>query len=384
MGTDKKNAIMLDSIEEAIEAIKRGEIIIVVDDEDRENEGDFICAAECITPEIINFMATNGRGLICCSLLEERCAALDLELMVGKNTASLETPFTISVDLLGHGCTTGISASDRAKTIKALVDPDTKPEELGRPGHIFPLMAKSGGVLRRSGHTEAAVDFARLAGLSPAGVLVEIMNEDGTMARLNDLKKVAKKFDLKLVSIRDLIEYRLRNDSLIKREISVQYPTKYGVFDLVAFRQINTNDMHMAFKLGEWEKDEVVTVRVHTADLNDDVFGVSLFDNSISLHDSLEKLKEIGKGVLVYMKQDNISRNFIAQLKGLKLKEQGLLTEEAINEMGISMDDRDYGIGAQILRDMGVSKMRLLTNQKVKRAGLEGYDLEIIETVPVK
>lgn len=375
---------MLDSIEEAIEAIKRGEIIIVVDDEDRENEGDFICAAECITPEIINFMATNGRGLICCSLLEERCAALDLELMVGKNTASLETPFTISVDLLGHGCTTGISASDRAKTIKALVDPDTKPEELGRPGHIFPLMAKSGGVLRRSGHTEAAVDFARLAGLSPAGVLVEIMNEDGTMARLNDLKKVAEKFDLKLVSIRDLIEYRLRNDSLIKREISVQYPTKYGVFDLVAFRQINTNDMHMAFKLGEWEKDEVVTVRVHTADLNDDVFGVSLFDNSISLHDSLEKLKEIGKGVLVYMKQDNISRNFIAQLKGLKLKEQGLLTEEAINEMGISMDDRDYGIGAQILRDMGVSKMRLLTNQKVKRAGLEGYDLEIIETVPVK
>ena len=329
-------------------------------------------------------MATNGRGLICCSLLEERCAALDLELMVGKNTASLETPFTISVDLLGHGCTTGISASDRAKTIKALVDPDTKPEELGRPGHIFPLMAKSGGVLRRSGHTEAAVDFARLAGLSPAGVLVEIMNEDGTMARLNDLKKVAEKFDLKLVSIRDLIEYRLRNDSLIKREISVQYPTKYGVFDLVAFRQINTNDTHMAFKLGEWEKDEVVTVRVHTADLNDDVFGVSLFDNSISLHDSLEKLKEIGKGVLVYMKQDNISRNFIAQLKGLKLKEQGLLTEEAINEMGISMDDRDYGIGAQILRDMGVSKMRLLTNQKVKRAGLEGYDLEIIETVPVK
>lgn len=383
MGTDQKIAVMLDRIDDAIEAIKRGEIIIVVDDEDRENEGDFICAAECITPEIINFMATNGRGLICCSLLESRCQELDLELMVGKNTASLETPFTISVDLLGHGCTTGISASDRAKTIKALVDPATKPEELGRPGHIFPLMAKSGGVLRRSGHTEAAVDFARLAGLAPAGVLVEIMNEDGTMARLHDLKKVAEKFNLKLVSIRDLIEYRLRNDSLIKREISVEYPTKYGTFDLVAYKQINTNQTHVAFKMGEWDKDDPVLVRVHTADLNDDIFGVSLFDNSISLQKSLERIKEEGRGVLVYMKQDFISQNFINQLKGLKLKEQGLLTEETAKEMGIKMDDRDYGIGAQILRDIGVSKMRLLTNQQIKRAGLEGYDLEIVETVPL-
>lgn len=374
----------MDSIESAIEAIKNGEVIIVVDDEDRENEGDFVCAAEKVTPEIINFMATHGRGLICAPLIEDRCEKLGLELMVGQNTAAFETPFTVSVDLIGHGCTTGISASDRAKTIKALVDDSIDPSELGKPGHIFPLKAKRGGVLRRAGHTEAAIDFSRLAGLSPAGVLVEIMNEDGTMARLPDLIEVAKKFKLKLVSIKDLIAYRLKNESLIKREIGVELPTSWGDFDLIAFRQTNTDELHLALIKGTWEKDEPILVRVHSSCMTGDIFGSCRCDCGPQLHAAMEMVEKEGKGLVLYMNQEGRGIGLINKLKAYKLQEEGMDTVQANLALGLPMDSRDYGVGAQILRDLGVGKIRLISNNPQKRVGLIGYGLEIVDQVPIE
>lgn len=374
----------LDSIEEAIEAIKNGEIIIVVDDEDRENEGDFICAAECVTPQTINFMATHGRGLICASIVEDRCEELGLDMMVGRNTATFETPFTVSVDLIGHGCTTGISASDRAKTVRALVDPETKPEELGKPGHIFPLKAKRGGVLRRTGHTEAAIDFARLAGFRPAGVLVEIMNEDGSMARLPDLRKVADRHGLKLVSIKDLIGYRLQKESLIQREIEVNMPTDWGDFRMVAYRQTNTNEMHLALVKGSWNADEPVLVRVHSSCVTGDIFGSCRCDCGPQLHKAMQMVDEAGKGVVLYMNQEGRGIGLLNKLKAYKLQEQGYDTVQANLQLGFKMDNRDYGVGAQILRDLHVSKIRLISNNPKKRAGLVGYGLEIVDSVPIE
>ncbi len=376
--------IKLDTIEEAIEAIKNGEVVIVVDDEDRENEGDFICAAEKVTPEIINFMATHGRGLICAPLIEDRCDELGLDLMVGKNTAVHETPFTVSVDLIGHGCTTGISASDRAKTIKALVDPATKPEDLGKPGHIFPLKAKAGGVLRRAGHTEAAVDLARLAGLAPAGVLVEIMNEDGSMARLPDLMRVKERFGLKLISIKDLIEYRIQRDSLIRPDVTVDMPTEYGDFKLTAYEQVNTGEVHLALTKGSWEKDEPVLVRVHSSCATGDIFGSCRCDCGPQLHEALRMVNEAGKGVVLYMNQEGRGIGLLNKLHAYKLQEEGRDTVEANLELGFKMDHRDYGVGAQILRDLGVCKIRLISNNPKKRAGLLGYGLEIVDTVPIE
>lgn len=375
---------MLNTIEEAIEDIKKGKVVIVVDDEDRENEGDFICAAESITPEIVNFMATYGRGLICAPLIEDRCDELNLPLMVGTNTATHETPFTVSVDLLGHGCTTGISASDRAKTIKALVDPNTNPDELGRPGHIFPLRARKGGVLRRVGHTEAAIDLARLAGFQPAGVLVEIMSEDGTMALLPELRTIADKFNLKLISIKDLIEYRLKHETLIKREIGVDMPTQWGDFDLIAFNQINTGEIHLALIKGEWKEDEEVLVRVHSSCMTGDIFGSCRCDCGPQLHKAMEIVEKEGKGVILYMNQEGRGIGLLNKLKAYKLQEQGMDTVEANLSLGFGMDERDYGVGAQILRDLGVSKIKLITNNPKKRAGLMGYGLEIVDNVPLE
>jgi len=377
-------AIKLDSIEDAIEDIRQGKVIIVVDDDDRENEGDFICAAEMVTPEIINFMATHGRGLICAPLTEERCEELGLELMVGRNTALHATPFTVSVDLIGHGCTTGISASDRAKTIQALVDPNTDPHSLGKPGHIFPLKAKKEGVLRRAGHTEAAVDLARLAGLAPVGVLVEILNEDGTMARLPDLVHVAKRFNLKLVSIKDLIAYRLKKESLIDREIAVQLPTDFGDFDLYAFTQRSNGAKHLALVKGTWEENEPVMVRVHSSCVTGDIFGSCRCDCGPQLHEAMRMIEREGQGVIVYMNQEGRGIGLINKLKAYKLQEQGRDTVEANLELGFGMDERDYGVGAQILRDLGVTKMKLISNNPKKRTGLIGYGLEVVENVPIE
>ncbi len=378
------NDLKLDSIERAIEDIKNGKLIIVVDDEDRENEGDFICAAESITPEIVNFMAREGRGLICVPLSEDRCEELGLDMMVGKNTAVYETAFTVSVDLIGHGCTTGISAHDRFKTIKALADPETKPEELGRPGHIFPLKAKKEGVLRRSGHTEAAIDFARLAGFRPAGVLVEIMNEDGTMARLPDLKKVADRFGLALVSIKDLIAYRMKTESQIRRRVDVDLPTEHGDFKLAAYEQINTGELHLALIKGEWTLDEPVLVRVHSSCVTGDIFGSCRCDCGTQLHVALDMVEKAGKGVVLYMKQEGRGIGLLNKLKAYKLQEEGLDTVEANLQLGFDMDNRDYGIGAQVLHDLGIRKLKLITNNPRKRVGLMGYGLEIVENVPIE
>ena len=379
--SDKK---LLDSVAEAIEAIGRGEVIIVVDDEDRENEGDFICAAEKVTPEIVNFMSKVGRGLICAPLIEERCEELDLDLMVGKNTAVHETPFTVSVDLKGHGTTTGISTSDRAKTILALADPKTNPEELGRPGHIFPLKAKKGGVLRRAGHTEAAIDLARLAGLTPAGVLVEVLKEDGTMARLPDLRVIADEHDLKLISIKDLIGYRMQHESLVEEEITVDMPTEHGMFKLKAFRQTNTNESHLALYKGEWEENEPVLVRVHSSCVTGDIFGSCRCDCGNQLHSAMAMVEKEGKGIVVYMNQEGRGIGLVNKLKAYKLQEEGMDTVEANEHLGFKMDQRDYGVGAQILSKMGVSKMKLITNNPKKRVGLIGYGLEIVENVPIE
>lgn len=378
------NELKLDTIEEAIEDIKNGKVIIVVDDEDRENEGDFICAAECVTPSIINFMATHGRGLICAPLVEDRCEELGLELMVGQNTAAFETPFTVSVDLIGHGCTTGISAHDRFRTIRALVDPETKMEELGKPGHIFPLKAKRGGVLRRAGHTEAAIDFARLAGFKSAGVLVEIMNEDGSMARLADLAKVAKRFDLKLVSIKDLIEYRIKKESLINRDVEVDMPTAHGHFKLVSYEQTNTHEVHLALVKGTWARDEPVLVRVHSSCVTGDIFGSCRCDCGSQLHQAMEMVDREGKGVVLYMKQEGRGIGLLNKLRAYKLQEEGWDTVEANVKLGFDMDERDYGVGAQILRDLGITKIRLMTNNPKKRVGLMGYGLEIVDNVQIE
>jgi len=375
---------MLDSIESAITAIKEGKLVIVVDDEDRENEGDFITAAENATPEIINFMSMYGRGLICAPLVEDRCVELNLQQMVPDNTSLHETPFTVSVDLLGNGCTTGISAHDRAKTVKALIHPETKPEDLGRPGHIFPLRAKKGGVLRRAGHTEATIDLARLAGFSAAGILVEIMNEDGTMARLPQLKEIALKYDLKLISIKDLIEYRLRTETLIKEQVRVKMPTKYGEFELIAFEQLNTGEVHLALKKGNWEKDEPVLVRVHSSCMTGDILGSLRCDCGDQLHMALQMVETAGKGLVLYMNQEGRGIGLLNKLKAYKLQEQGRDTVEANLELGFGMDERDYGVGAQILRDLGISKMKLMSNNPRKRAGLLGYGLEVIETVSLE
>lgn len=377
--------IKLNTIEEALEDVKNGKVIIVVDDEDRENEGDFICAAECITPEIVNFMATHGRGLICVPLVEDRCEELGLELMVGRNTAAFETPFTVSVDLIGHGCTTGISAHDRFKTIKALADPETDPQELGKPGHIFPLKAKRGGVLRRAGHTEAAIDFARLAGFRPAGVLVEIMNEDGSMARLPDLVHVAKRFDLKLVSIQDLISYRVEKESLIQRKVEdVHMPTEYGDFRLVAYEQTNTGDTHLALIKGEWDKNEPVLVRVHSSCVTGDIFGSCRCDCGGQLHSAMRMVEKEGRGVVLYMNQEGRGIGLVNKLKAYKLQEEGLDTVEANLKLGFEMDQRDYGVGAQILRDLNIHKIRLISNNPKKRVGLISYGLEIVDNVPIE
>jgi 3,4-dihydroxy 2-butanone 4-phosphate synthase/GTP cyclohydrolase II len=358
--------------------------VIVVDDEDRENEGDFITAARNVTPEIINFMSTHGRGLICAPLVEERCEELGLELMVRDNTALHQTPFTVSVDLLGHGCTTGISAHDRAKTVQALINPDTRPEELGKPGHIFPLRAKKGGVLRRTGHTEATIDLARLAGFEPAGVLVEIMNEDGSMARLPELRVIAQKFNLKLVSIKDLIEYRLRTETLIEEEVRVQMPTKYGNFELVAFKQLNSGDIHMALKKGEWEAGEPVLTRVHSSCFTGDILHSLRCDCGEQLQAAMQMVEKEGKGLILYMNQEGRGIGLMNKLKAYKLQEEGRDTVEANLELGFGMDERDYGVGAQILRHLNVTKIRLITNNPRKRAGLNGYGLEIVENVGIE
>lgn len=375
---------MLDTIESAIDDLKNGKLLIVVDDEDRENEGDFITAAANVTPEIINFMSKFGRGLICAPITEERCDELKLNLMVENNTVLHQTPFTVSVDLRGNGCTTGISAHDRAKTVQALIDPNTKPDDLGRPGHIFPLRAKSAGVLRRAGHTEATVDLARLAGFEPAGVLVEIMNDDGTMARLPQLMEIAKKFDLKIISIKDLIAYRLANESLIEEEVRVQMPTRYGEFELVAFKQITTGENHLALKKGNWEQDESVLVRVHSSCLTGDIMHSLRCDCGDQLEKAMMMVEQEGKGVVLYMNQEGRGIGLLNKLKAYKLQEEGKDTVEANLALGFKNDQRDYGVGAQILRHLGINKIRLMTNNPRKRAGLLGYGLEIVENVPLE
>jgi len=373
----------LHSIEEALEDIRKGKVIIVVDDEDRENEGDFITAARNATPEVINFMATHGRGLICAPLTEERAHELKLDMMVPANTSLHETPFTVSVDLLGHGCTTGISASDRSKTVKALIDPNIKPSEFGRPGHIFPLKSKPGGVLRRTGHTEATVDISVLAGFEPCGVLVEILNEDGTMARLPELFKIAEKFDLKIISIEDLIAYRLEKESIVKRQVEVNMPTEWGDFKLIDYAVETNGQEHLVLVKGEWKKDEAILVRMHSSCVTGDIFGSCRCDCGAQLHQSMQMIEKAGKGAIVYLNQEGRGIGLLNKLKAYKLQEEGLDTVEANVELGFKVDERDYGVGAQILRDLGVRKIKLMTNNPKKRAGLIGYGLEIVENVPI-
>lgn len=375
---------MFDRIEDAIKDIQKGKLVIVVDDEDRENEGDFITAARNVTPDVVNFMTKHGRGLICATLPEDRCDELGLELMVNNNTALHETAFTVSVDLLGHGCTTGISAHDRAKTIQALIDPATQPSDLGRPGHIFPLRARKGGVLRRAGHTEAAVDLARLAGFEPGAVLVEIMNDDGSMARLPELIEVAKKFDFKLISIKDLIEYRIRIDSLVEEVVRVDMPTKYGHFKLVAFREKNSTNEHLALLKGEWQKDEPVLVRVHSSCFTGDILGSLRCDCGEQLQKAMQQVEKEGKGAILYMNQEGRGIGLLNKLKAYQLQEQGMDTVEANLHLGFQMDQRDYGIGAQMLRYLGITKLRLMSNNPKKRVGLIGYGLEIVENIPIE
>lgn len=374
----------LNTIEEAIEDIKKGKLVIVVDDENRENEGDFITAAANVTPEIVNFMTKEGRGLICTPLTASRCDELELDLMVGKNTVLHETQFTVSIDLIGQGCTTGISASDRAKTIQSLVNKDTKPSDLGRPGHIFPLKAMDDGVLRRAGHTEASIDLARLAGFEPAGVLVEILKEDGEMARLDDLFIVAEKHDLKIISIEDLIKYRLENESLVQEEVEIDMPTKHGHFKMVAFTAINTGETHFALKKGEWKEGDAVLTRVHSSCVTGDLLDSMRCDCGEQLAEALEKIEAEGQGVLIYMQQEGRGIGLLNKLKAYKLQEEGLDTYQANEKLGFQMDERDYGIGAQILRKLNVSKLRLMSNNPAKRIGLIGYGLEIVENVPLE
>ncbi len=374
----------LDTIEDAIEAIRNGEIIIVVDDEDRENEGDFIAAAQLATAKTINFMARFGRGLICAPLPEERCQELDLPLMVGKNTSFHETAFTVSIDLLGQGCTSGISAQDRSKTVQALVDPRSRPEDFGRPGHIFPLISKSKGVLRRAGHTEAAVDLARLAGLRPGGVLVEIMNEDGSMARLPELLEIAAEFRLRIITIKDLIAYRLKQESLIDRGVRVNLPTAFGNFDLIPYVQKSTGLEHIALVKGNIEPDEPILVRVHSSCVTGDIFGSYRCDCGSQLHAAMQMIEKEGRGALIYMNQEGRGIGLFNKMKAYQLQEQGQDTVEANINLGFDDDERDYGVGAQILRDLGITKIRLITNNPRKRAGLEGYGINIIENVALE
>lgn len=375
---------MLNTIEEAIQDIKDGKIIIVVDDQDRENEGDFLTAARNATPEVINFMARYGRGLICAPITDNRARELNIDYMVGHNTSSHETNFTVSVDLIGHGCTTGISASDRSRTVLALIDEGIKPEDMGRPGHVFPLIAKDGGVLRRAGHTEAAIDFSVLSGFEPAGLICEIMKEDGDMARLPDLLALAKEFHMKIVSIEDLIAYRISTETLVQKEVSVKLPTEWGDFGMVAYTQINTGDHHIALVKGSWEPEEPILVRVHSSCITGDIFGSCRCDCGPQLHKAMEMIQKEGKGVIIYMNQEGRGIGLINKLKAYNLQENGLDTVEANIQLGFKMDQRDYGVGAQILRSLGVSKMRLMSNNPTKRAGLIGYGLEIVENVPIE
>ena len=376
--------IKLNTIEEAIEDFREGKFIIVVDDEDRENEGDFIVAAEKITPEKVNFMLTHGRGVLCAPITEERCAELELDMQVTENTSIHETPFTITVYKLGGGCTTGVSMFDRAETIKALANPETKPSDLGRPGHVNPLRARNRGVLRRSGHTEAAVDMARLAGLYPAGALIEIINEDGTMARLPQLVEVSKRFGIKIISIRDLIAYRLKIESIVERGVEVDMPTEYGHFRLIPFKQISNGLEHIALIKGKWDLDEPILVRVHSSCMTGDIFGSKRCECGEQLHKAMTEIEKEGKGVIVYMNQEGRGIGLMNKIKAYKLQEEGLDTVDANLHLGFKADERDYGVGASILRDLGVRKMRLMTNNPIKRIGLEGYGLEIIENIPIE
>jgi 3,4-dihydroxy 2-butanone 4-phosphate synthase/GTP cyclohydrolase II len=375
---------MLNSIEEALEDIRNGKIIIVVDDEDRENEGDFVAAAELITPETVNFMATHGKGLICASLTEERCTELDLPMMVTSNTSSHSTAFTVSVDLLGHGTTTGISASDRAKTLRALVDPATRPDDLARPGHIFPLKSKRQGVLRRAGHTEAALDLTKMADLRPGGVLVEIMNEDGSMARLPQLLEMAEKFQLKIISIRDLISYRLSTDSIIIKGTEVNLPTEYGDFNLTPFIQKSNGLEHVALTKGSWSPEEPVLVRVHSSCVTGDIFGSHRCDCGDQLHEAMRMVQKEGKGVVIYLNQEGRGIGLYNKMKAYKLQEQGRDTVEANVELGFKEDERDYGVGAGMLHSLGIRNIRLITNNPVKKTGLEGYGMKIVETIALE
>ena len=378
------NNFRFNTIEEAVEDIKNGKILIVVDDEDRENEGDFICSAELITPEIVNFMARYGRGLICAALPEERCEELDLHLMVGINTSFHETQFTVSVDLLNKETSSGVSAKDRALTIKALVDPDTKPSDLGRPGHIFPLKAKAKGVLRRAGHTEAVVDLTRLAGLRPGGALVEIMNEDGSMARLDDLRRISEEFGIKIIAIRDLIKYTLERDSIIERGDKVRLPTSRGDFEFIPFRQISNGLEHAALVKGTWSKDEPVLVRLHSSCFTGDIFGSMRCDCGSQLQKAMEMVESEGKGVVIYLNQEGRGIGLLNKIRAYRLQDEGMDTVQANLKLGFGEDERDYGIGASIMHELGLGKVRLISNNPVKRAGLEGYGIMIVETIPLE